>query len=567
VALKLSTFLAELKRRKVYRVAIVYAVVGVGVLGAAEVILDPLGLDALRSYIVILVLLGFPVALVLAWAYEVKPEEPHSEEPGAGGAPPPDEPTAAAGTAAADRRKSIVVLPFDNMSPAPGDAYFADGLTEEIITKLSYLRSLRVISRNSAMVLKGSQKSTRAIAEELGVQFVLEGSVRKAGESLRITAQLIDAAADEHLWAESYDRDLEDVFRVQTDVAENIARALRTELSETEQERIRRVPTRNMRAYEFYVRSKRAGEGGILPQHIAEGAELAREAIRLDPEFAHAYAGLAEFYAASGFYANERPSDLFPRLEAAATKAMELDPHAGEPHVAMAVIRHFHEWDWAGAEEELARALELSPDYSGAYRWKATFLLCAGRFGEAEATIGRGLALDPFAADAYTVLGEILAFSGRPREAIRVLESAATRWPIYALLHFWLGVSHLYSRDPEAALPPIDRAIARSGAIPFFESIRGIVLAALGRMDEAGAVLEELKGRSDSEYVDPYTLFCLAEPLDGFDAAVPYLEEALEVRSYFLPFLGVVPRFRPLHGDSRFQAVLEKVWPGVSFEA
>lgn len=209
MASRLPVFLAELKRRKVYRVGAGYVIGGPAVLSAAELTLDPLGFEALRPCVVILVLLGFPIALALAWAYEVRPEGSR-ETPN----DPPPTVDAAIDTSDTDR-KSIVVLPFDNVSPDPGDAYFADGLTEEIITHLSCCGLLRVISRNSAMVLKGTQKSTRAIREELDVEYVLEGSVRKAGTDLRITAQLIDAASDEHFWAEKYDGVLQDVFGMQ----------------------------------------------------------------------------------------------------------------------------------------------------------------------------------------------------------------------------------------------------------------------------------------------------------------------------------------------------------------
>jgi TolB-like protein/Flp pilus assembly protein TadD len=465
-----------------------------------------------------------------------------------------------------EERKSLVVLPFDNLSRDPSDAYFSDGLTEEIITKLSFLRSLRVISRNSAMALKGTQKTTRAIAEELGVQYVLEGSVRKAGEDLRITAQLVDASTDEHLWAESYDRSLQDVFRIQTEVAESISNTLRAEFSGTERERVRRVPTENLKAYDLYVRSLRAAEG-MLPEHLADAAELAQESIRLDPGFSQPYAWLAEIYAASGLYANERPSDLYPKLEAAATQALELDPQAGEPHVGMAVIRHFRDWDWAGAEKELAQAIVVNPDHSSAYRWKATFLLCAGRFKEAEAAIREALVSDPFSPDGHNLLGHVLGMGGRAREAIQLLESSVRRWPNYPLIHLYLGLSHLYAGDPEAALPSLETSVALSGAAPFIQSIRGVGLKAVGRVVEAREVLDHLKARSSSDYVDPYNLFLLAEVLDGFEAAVPYLYEALEVRSFFLPFLGVVPRYRSLHSDPRFWAVLEKVWPGANSEA
>jgi serine/threonine-protein kinase len=567
MASKLAAFLAELKRRKVYHVGIAYAVIGAILGGVANDFLPNLGAPSWAiAFIILLILLGLPIALVLAWAYEVRPEE---EEPplltqkeilSLSGSDP------STSTTAAEQRKSIVVLPFDNLSPDPGDAYFSDGLTEEVITKLSYIRSMRVVSRTSAMALRDTQKNARAIAEELGVQYVLEGSVRKAGTKLRITAQLIEAKADEHLWAESYDRDLEDIFHVQTDVAETIARVLRTEFSETEQERVRRIPTGNLRAYNSYVRAHQAAES-FMPEDLADAEELVQEAIRLDPEFAQAHAALAELCCTSGFYANERPSHLYPKMAAAATRALELDPLAGEAHVALALNRYYYEWDWDGAEVEWARALELSPDYSYMYRFRASVLWSRGRFQEAEAAVRRGLVLDPLSPSLQQVLGEVLAASGRLREAVQWLEGAVKRWPKYPLLHTWLGIACMYAGEPEAGLRHAEAAHALSSDIPFIEAIRGILLVGTDRMAEAREVLEDLKASARNKYVDPYNLFTLTVALDGFDAAVPYLDEAVEVRSFFVPYLGVTRRFRPFHSVPRFRGILDRVHPGVVFEA
>ena len=556
MASKLSLFLAELKRRKVYHVAAVYAAVGVAISIAVPDLFGAFGFPSWAAPLVIVVItIGFPIAVVLAWAYEVKPEGPRQ----AGAVPAP-----VVATSESDR-KSIVVLPFDNMSPDPADAYFSDGLTEEIITKLSYIRSMRVVSRTSAMALRGTQKNARAIAEELGVQYVLEGSVRKAGAKLRITAQLIEARADEHLWAESYDRDLEDIFHVQTDVAENIAQVLRTEFSETEQERVRRVPTGNLKAYDSYVRAHKAAES-FLPEDLADAEELVQEAIRLDPEFAQAHAALAELCCTSGFYANERPSHLYPKMAAAATRALELDPLAGEAHVALALNRYYYEWDWDGAEVEWARALELSPDYSYMYTFRASVLYSRGCFEEAETAVRRGLVLDPLSPMLHQVLGEVLAMSGRSREAIRWLEGSVRRWPKYPLLHLWLAIACSYAGEPEAGLRHAETAHALASDIPFIDAIRGMILVRADRAAEARDVLEDLKASARNKYVDPYNLFSLTVSLDGFDAAAPYLDEAVEVRSLFVPYLGVTPRWRPLHSVPRFRAVLDKVHPGVVFE-
>jgi len=233
----------------------------------------------------------------------------------------------------------------------------------------------------------------------------------------------------------------------------------------------------------------------------------------------------------------------------------------------MAVFKFFHEWDWEGAEEELDRALDLNPDYSPAYQWKADIFLAVGRFKEAEAAIRRGLVLDPLSPVLNLVLGEILATAGRPLEAIELLKSSVKRWPRNPLLHLWIGISHLYAGDPEAGLQPAEVGLGLSGAIPFFESMRGVLLATVGRVAEAREVLEDLKVRSSREYVDPCNLFYLTRALDGFDAAAPYLKEALEVRSFFLQHFCGDPFWQPFHGDPRFRAVLEKVCPEVSFEA
>ncbi len=250
-----SRFLAELKRRKVYRVASVYVVVGAGIIGLGEAALPSNIWDGIQIPVGIIILVGLPISLILAWAYELKPEEARPHGPEYEGSPPSPETAAPTGVTATRQRKSIVVLPFDNMSPDPGDAYFADGLTEEIITNLSHIHSLRVISRSSAMALKGTQKDVRTIGRELEVQFVLEGSVRKSADDLRITAQLIDAKTDEHLWAERYDGQLEDVFGVQEDVARSIVDSLQLQLEPDEARRLSEHPIQDLRAYEYFLKA------------------------------------------------------------------------------------------------------------------------------------------------------------------------------------------------------------------------------------------------------------------------------------------------------------------------
>jgi len=253
---KFRNFFGELKRRKVYQAAAVYTVVGLGVLGAAELILDPLGLAAARPFIVVITILGLPIALVLSWAYDLRPEsEGHSTRH----AHNQNVQTGNAARALLDsaHNRSIIVLPFDNLSPDSADSYFSDGLTEEVTSHLSYLRALRVISRNSAMVIKNTQMDTRSISRELDVRYVLEGSVRKAGDELRITVQLIDADVDQHLWTETYEGSLEDVFKIQEEVSKSIVEALDLRISAGEWRQLSQRSVDNIRAYDCYLGARK----------------------------------------------------------------------------------------------------------------------------------------------------------------------------------------------------------------------------------------------------------------------------------------------------------------------
>jgi tetratricopeptide (TPR) repeat protein len=382
---------------------------------------------------------------------------------------------------------------------------------------------------------------------------------------VRVVAQLIDAETDEHLWAKTYDRDLEDVFSVQTDVAESLALALLAELSPEEREKIRTVPTESLEAYDRFTRALQAYQR-MLPRDLAQAESHCREAIRLDPAFAEAYAVLAHCHVMAGFYANEHPRELFPKVHDMAKRALELNPGCGEAHTALAAFRLHFEWDSEGTARELARAFALNADSSGAHIWNGEYHLCHGRFAEAEAAARQALVSDPLSPLGHHNLSKTLALSGKPREALRVSEAAVGLWPDLPILHLWIGTSHFLMDEPELALPSFEEAAALSGNLPFFESMRGFGLAVLGRREEAREALEGLKARSRAEYVDPYNLFQVTAALEGLEDALPYLEEAVEVRSGFLPYLGVIPPYRPLHDHPRFRAVLERVWPGVRFE-
>ncbi|MGD8698751.1 MAG: hypothetical protein PVJ43_05640, partial [Gemmatimonadales bacterium] len=320
--------LVELKRRKVFRVAAVYVIVGLVVVEAANNLLPALHVPNWAvTLVVVLAILGLPIALVLAWALELTPEgirvtppaEP-SEAAAVGDvatagaqAIEPDKPVTVRGPN--DDRPCVVVLPFANLSGDPENEFFSDGVTEDIMARLAGIRGLRVISRTTAMRYKGTDLSVPQIAAELRAQAVVEGTVRRSAERVRVTAQLIDAERDEHLWAETYDRVLEDVFAVQSDVAENIARALDTELTPGERERLQRKPTENLAAYDLCLKGMRT-TGSVDPEALRRSEWYFQEAIALDPGYARAYAGLAWTLVFKGYIADVAPAELFPQLRA-----------------------------------------------------------------------------------------------------------------------------------------------------------------------------------------------------------------------------------------------------------
>ncbi|UCC83920.1 MAG: hypothetical protein JSW46_03010, partial [Gemmatimonadota bacterium] len=375
----LRAFLAELKRRQVFRVAIVYAVVAFVIWQAAEIAVPGLTLpDWVLTLVILLTILGFPIALVLAWALEITPEGVRRTEPGRAG---PDATPASAAPAVAEGidRRSIAVLPFANMSDDPGNEYFSDGMTEEIINALAQLEGLRVAARTSSFAFKGKSPDVREVGAKLNVATALEGSVRKAGNRLRITAQLVSVADGYHLWSERYDREMEDVFAIQDDIARAIAEKLQVTLVAGVAEPLVRRPTENVEAYDLYLRGRFfAHQGGEGPR---KGLEYFQRALAGDPEYALAHAGIAEAYSQLGNTGILRPKEAMPRAREAAIRALELDETLAEAHLSLGWIGWTYDFEWSNAEKYFLRALELNPDLPEAH-FKYGFFLASMERGE-----------------------------------------------------------------------------------------------------------------------------------------------------------------------------------------
>jgi adenylate cyclase len=459
-------------------------------------------------------------------------------------------------------RKRIAVLPFLNISPDPNDAYFADGLTEELIARLSTISGLKVIARTSIMRFKGTAKSVGEIGKELKSGTVLEGSVRMAANRLRVTAQLIDATTEEHLWVQNYDRQLEDVFAIQTEVAQNVSDALETRLLREEREHIEKKPTGDIRAYTFYLKGRYYWNERSRDA-VEKAIKYFEEAIRRDPGFALAYSGLADSFIVLVDHGHLPRSEGFPKAKQAARKALELDGTLAEAHTSLGNILSY-EWDWLGAEEEFAKALRSNPNYATAHHWYSIHLLSLGRLDEAIKELKIAEELDPLSPMICAYAGGIVYFAARKYDvALEELDKALELDPNFV-------PAHANRVDVYLAKSMFKEALAEmEWALPFFQPLStamkaevGSVYAISGRTEDAKRILRECEEASAHEPVEDVNQRALALihlKLGNKDRALEWLEKGFEART-ITPFLvKLSPYFDEITSDPRFDELLKKI--------
>ena len=558
MASRVGVFVSELKRRKVYRVAVAYIFVGLGVLGAAELIMDPLGLEGARPIIVILTLLGFPLAMILAWAYEVRPEEPRVVEPAGEEAGSSVETVAPAEPATAAEPRSIAVLSFANMSPDPENEYFCDGISEEIINSLAQLPELKVAGRTSAFSFKGTDLDVPEIGTKLKVATVLEGSVRKMGDRLRITAQLIDVKSGYHLWSEQFDRQLDDIFAIQNEIATNIAKRLEVGIGGAAQEP--RLQTDNFEAYDFYLKGR-----ALLYQRgmaMFQARECFEDAIALDPQYALAHAGLADSYSILGYYGLIPPPEAWPPARKAAEHAAALAPELAEAHNALAIIAFVRDWDWATTGREFRRSLELNPSYVQARCWYAMAYL-QGTREDHEAAIAEArvaVDIDPLSPYTHTMLAYVLAAAGLVGEAVEEARRGAESDPDSYWGQFVLAtVYHCAARLSEAE-GAYQRALSASKRHPLALANLGRLYADWEKPADAAAVDAELLARSRQEYVQPITVALAAACAGKAKESLRLLQQACEERDPWLAWGALTsPWFEPLRRLPEYEGILTRM--------
>jgi TolB-like protein/DNA-binding winged helix-turn-helix (wHTH) protein/Tfp pilus assembly protein PilF len=456
------------------------------------------------------------------------------------------------------RIRSLAVLPLENLSGDSSQNYFADGMTEELITDLAQISALRVISRTSMMVYKGARKPLPQIARELNVDAVVEGTVLRAGDQVRITAQLIDASTDKHLWSQSYEGELRDTLALQNRVASAIADQIRINLTPREQAALKNAKVVNPDAYESYLKG-RYFWNKRTPDGLKVALAYFKEAIEEDPKYAQAYSGLADTYALLGDwqYAVMTPQEAFPEAKAAAIRALELDNLLGEAHNSLAFVLDGFDWDLDAAGKEFQHAIELNPGYATAHHWYAWHLSLLGRFDESIAEMKKAQNLDPLSLIINADLAELLGLAHSYDESIRQSRKTIDMDPNFALAHNQLAQAYLQKHMYAEAVAELKKAVQLSGDSPTCIANLARAYVASGHRSEAVTLLNDLKKRSNPGYSNAAEIAMIYASLGDADQAMTWLERGYQER--FNPGVLLRSGFDPLHADSRFQDLLHRV--------
>ena len=457
--------------------------------------------------------------------------------------------------------RSIAVLPLANLSGNPEQDYFADGMTDALITELGKIGALRVISRQSVMRYKSTQKTPREIARELGVDGLVEGSVQRSADRVRVSVNLIDAPADQHVWAEMYDRDLRDILTLQSDFAQAIARQIRIQVTPREQARVASTRQVNPEAYQLYLKG-RYFTARVNETNVRKSIEYFEQAVQKDPTYAAAYVGLGEGYGWLGYIQALPAEEANSKMKALAMKALEIDETLGEAHAALGTYNLYYKWDGLAAEQEFKRAIELSPNYPDGYQEYSAYLAQTGQFDEALAEIKRARELDPLSPFFEGAMAQLFYLARRYDRAIEEYRNALELDPNRLELHSGLGWAYLRKGMLQEAVAEFKKQDAlrtatsgRSGR----SAGLGYAYALAGRKKEAQDILAQLKERPKRYPAQAYGVAIVYMGLGDKYQAFAWLERAYEARTAQLRWLKVDPSFDPLHSDPRFQDLLRRV--------
>ena len=585
--MKIDNFFAEVKRRNVYKVAIAYIFAGWALSQGIAQVFPVFDVPnwVIRT-IVVMIILGLPIALVLAWMFELTPQGIKRTDT----ADAMPEATrkkkyvwiyvvvigaaisiglfflgrySAGNTTASPAgitNKSIAVLPFDNLSRDPDNAYFCEGVQDEILTRLAKVADLKVISRTSTQHFKSAPENLPQIAKQLGVAHILEGSVQKASDQVRVNVQLINALTDAHLWADTYDRKLTDIFAVESEIAKTIAETLQARLTGSEKSSIAKTPTVNPEAYELYLKgrffwNKRTGDD------LRKSIDYLKQAIAKDPGYALAYAALADSYGILRFYGGASPAESIVPAAAAAKKALELDDSLAEAHASVGLIAT-EELEIHRGVSELERAVQLNPNYATAHHWLSLALTALGQSDRSVAELKRALELDPLSMVINADLSIGYLYARRYDEAEAQARKTLEIDPRSFLAHYYLGMALQLKGQLKEAIPEFQKAVELNHD-PYCMSMLVQGYARNGQTDEARKLLAQLNEMAKSEEVPEYALAIVYTSLGEKERAIEALEHGFAGgnKSYLFLLPGD-PLLDDLRGDPRFEALVKKITRG-----
>jgi adenylate cyclase len=578
-----KNFFAELKRRNVYKVAITYGVVAWLLMQVASQIFPFFEIPnwAVRL-VVLLLIIGFPVVVILAWAFELTPEgikRTYEVEPGQqsrnrawiyvvviagvisiglfflGRFTAPPKQNASNGVST----KSIAVLPFENASNEPNTEYLSEGISEALINSLSELQQLRVIARPTAFRYKRKDVDPRQVGRELGVAAVLTGKVRQMQDALNVQVDLVDAVTGAQIWGAGYDRKIADLVAVKQAIAQEVTAKLKLKLSNDEQRQLVKRDSTNPEAYQFYLRgryfwNKRTSDG------IKQAIEQFQQSIERDPNFALGYVGLADCYTGLTFYNFAAPQEAMPKAKESAIKALALDNTLAEAHVSLAHILMNYDWNWSAAEKEFKRSIELKPDYATAHQWYAIhYLTATGQLEEAVQEMKKALELDPASLVMNTFMGATFYYAGRYDEAIDQCRRTIQMDPNFAVAHWHLGLAYEQKQVLDAAIEEFKEAISLSGGSPLMRAALGRAYAKSQKKHEANEMLNELNELAKRQYVSAYEVATIYVALGDNEQAFQLLAKAYAEHSFHFANLNVCPQFKSVRSDPRFQDLVQRV--------
>ncbi len=454
---------------------------------------------------------------------------------------------------------SIAVLPLENLSADPDQQYFADGMTDVLIAELAQISALRVISRTSVMQYKSTKKLIPEIARELNVDALIEGTVLQDGDQVRITVQLLRAKPEEHLWAQNYLRNLENIISLQEEVARSIADTIQITLTQAEKLRLASARPVDPKAFEYYLRGRHSWNERTFTD-FNKSYEYFKKAIEADPTYAPAYVGIADYYTMLGFYSMLAPNQAFPQAKEAVEKALKLDNDLAEGYTSLAYIKMLYDWDWLGAEKDFHKAIQLNPNYSVAFQWYGEFLSDMGRHEEAIEASEKAQSLDPFSPIAKVQLAGSLYNAGYLKRAISVYNEVLELEPDFLSAHFFLSYAYVSLRKFNEAINEAEFVAASANErVPGLTIPLGYAYARAGRISEAEEILDGLIQSSQKAYVTPFGIATIYSALGKKDMAFEWLEKAYKARDNWLLQILVHPSLNELRSDPRFDALVKKM--------